>query len=348
MAAVSNKFLKISILVIGFLAASFSYYVWQITTTPNLQADKDKSFALLIPQNSTFESVWDTLKKNDVVNDELSFKFISKFMKYPGHIKPGRYIIKKNSGNYNTIVKLRSGDQDPINLTFNNVRLRKDLVHKIGTKFEFDSTAFQKVLFDSSLAKQYGFTDETFMCMFIPNTYDVFWNVEPKKIFDRMKFEYDKFWTADRKAKAKEIGLTPIEVSILASIVEEEQARKDDEKPKVAGLYINRLHKNMQLQADPTIKFALQDFAIKRVLNVHLAVKSPYNTYINTGLPPGPIRLANLASIDAVLNYAKHDYLYMCASPDLNGYHIFAKTYEEHLNNAKLYQQALNKMKIFK
>jgi UPF0755 protein len=343
-----NKILKIAILLVGFLAASFSYYVWQILKTPNLQADKEKSFVLLIPKGATFETVWDSLQKNDVVKDEMSFKFIAKFKKYTEGVKPGRYVIKPNSGNLAVITKLRSGDQDPVNLTFNNVRLRKDLVHKIGTKFEFDSTAFEKVLFDSTLAKKYGFTDETFMCMFIPNTYDIFWNVEPEKIFIRMKYEYDKFWTKERKAKAAEIGLTPIQVSILASIVEEEQARKDDEKPRVAGLYINRLHTNMPLQADPTIKFALQDFGIKRVLNEHLRIKSPYNTYINTGLPPGPIRLANLASIDAVLNYEKHDYTYMCASPDLNGYHIFATNYTDHLNNAKLYQQALNKMKIYK
>jgi UPF0755 protein len=342
------KILKIAILIIGFLAASFSYYVYQILKTPNLQADKEKSFELLIPKGATFDTVWDSLKANNVVKDEMSFMFVSKFMKYRGKVKTGRYLIKKNSGNYETIVKLRSGDQDPINLTFNNVRLRKDLVHKIGTKFEFDSTAFEKVLFDSTLAKQYGFTNETFMCMFIPNTYDIFWDVEPKKIFDRMKFEFDKFWTPERKAKAAALNLSPTQVSILASIVEEEQARKDDEKPKVAGLYLNRLRKNQQLQADPTIKFALQDFGIKRVLNEHLRVQSPYNTYIHSGLTPGPIRLANVASIDAVLNADKHEYLYMCASPDLNGYHIFAVTYEEHLKNAQLYQQALNKMRIYK
>ncbi len=343
-----HKILKIGILLIGFLAASFSYYIWQILKTPNLQADKDKSYSLLIPNNATFETVWDSLDAHGVVKDEMSFKFVSKFMKYRGEVKPGRYLIKPNSGNYEIITKLRAGDQDPINLTFNNVRLRKDLIHKIGTKFEFDSTSFEKVLFDSTLAKEYGFTDETFMCMFIPNTYDIFWNVAPKKIFDRMKYEYDKFWTADRKAKANEIGLTPIQVSILASIVEEEQARKDDEKPRVAGLYINRLHTNMELAADPTIKFALQDFGIKRVLNEHLRVQSPYNTYIHKGLPPGPIRLANVASIDAVLNYEKHNYTYMCASPDMNGYHIFASNYQDHLNNAKLYQQALNKLRIYK
>ncbi len=343
-----NKILKIAILLVGFLTASFSYYIYQIVKTPNLQADKEKPFILLIPKGANFESVWDSLKKNDVVKDEMSFKFISKFRKYSENVRPGRYVIKPNSGNYDVIGKLRSGDQDPISLTFNNVRLRKELVKKVGTKFEFDSTAFEKVLLDSSLAKSYGFTDETFMCMFIPNTYDIFWNVEPKKIFDRMKFEYDNFWNDERKEKAKALGLTPIEVSILASIVEEEQARKDDEKPKVAGLYLNRLKTGMALQADPTVKFALQNFGLKRILNEHLLTKSPYNTYLNKGLPPGPIRLANVASIDAVLNYEKHNYTYMCASPDLNGYHIFASTYEEHLKNAALYQQALNKMKIYK
>lgn len=344
----NRKYLKIGILVFGLLVACFSYYIYQITQTANLNVEKEKSFVLLIPKNAKFGAVWDTLEKHEVVKDRLSFRFLSKFLKYDQNVKSGRYLIKPNSGNYKTIIKLRAGDQDPINLTFNNVRLRSDLIAKIGTKFEFDSTEFSKVLYDSSLASKYGFTNETFMSMFIPNTYDLFWNVKPEKIFDRMKFEYDKFWNDDRKAKAKAMGLSTIQVSILASIVEEEQARKGDEKPKVAGLYFNRLQQNMKLEADPTVKFALQDFGIKRVLTKHLMTPSPYNTYLHTGLPPGPIRLANVESIDAVLNYTKHNYLFMCASPDLNGYHIFATTYEEHLKNASLYQQALNKMKIYK
>jgi UPF0755 protein len=163
-----------------------------------------------------------------------------------------------------------------------------------------------------------------------------------------MHSEYKKYWNAERVAKAKAIGLTPVQVSILASIVEEEQARKVDERPMVAGLYINRLNASMPLQADPTIKFALQDFAIKRILNEQLHVKSPYNTYVNTGLPPGPIRVADFNSLDAVLNYSKHDYVYMCAKADLSGYHAFAKTYEDHLNNARMYQAELNRLKIMK
>jgi len=182
----------------------------------------------------------------------------------------------------------------------------------------------------------------------LPNTYEIFWTTSTEKFLDRMHSEYKKYWTAERVAKAKEIGLTPVQVSILASIVEEEQARKVDERPRVAGLYINRLNALMPLQADPTIKFALQDFAIKRILNEQLRVKSAYNTYVNTGLPPGPIRVADFNSLNAVLNYDKHDYLYMCAKADLSGYHAFAKTYPEHLNNARMYQAELNRLKIMK
>jgi UPF0755 protein len=343
-----GKLIRIIILLVGFLVAAFSYYVYQIMYTANIQVDKDKNYVLLIPKNATFQSVWDSLKQNQVVKDELSFRFLAKYLKYTENVKSGRYIFKKNSSNYKTIIKLRSGDQDPLNLTFNNVRFRKDLVKKIGTKFEFDSTAFEKILMDSLTAQKYGFTNETFMCMFIPNTYDLFWNTTPEKIMDRMKSEYDKFWNDERKNKAKALGLSPVQVSILASIVEEEQARKNEEKPRVAGMYLNRLHNDMLLQADPTVKYAVGDFGLKRVLNQHLAVRNPYNTYLYKGLTPGPIRLADVNSIDAVLNAEKHEYLYMCASPDLNGYHIFSKTYEEHLNNAALYQQALNKLRIYK
>ena len=282
-----------------------------------------------------------------MVKDELSFKFLSKVLKYPQRIKPGRYYIKPNSNNYDAITMLRNGNQTPVRLTFNNVRLKEDLIKKIGNKFEFDSTSFKQLITSDSVAQFYGFTNETILCMFLPNTYEVFWNTTPQKLFGRMKSEYDKFWTAARKEKAAAIGLSPVQVSILASIVEEE-TKKNDEKPRVAGLYMNRLNAQMPLQADPTIKFALKDFGIKRILFNQLQVSSPYNTYRNVGLPPGPIRLADLTSLDAVLNYEKHNYTYMCASPEFNGYHIFAADYQEHLNNAKLYQEALDRLNIKK
>lgn len=337
------------VIVFSFFTASFSLYCWQIFRTPNLQADQKEGFYLYIPSNSpNFETVMDSLRKHKVVKDEISFMFLTKILKYRDRVKAGRYFIHKDMGNYEAIQMLKKGEQNPIKLTFNNIRLKEELIRKVGSKFEFDSTAFSKMLLSDSVCRVYGFDSETVMCMFLPNTYEVYWNATPQKLFGRMKDEYDRFWTETRKQKAQAIGLTPTQVQILASIVEEEQAKKQDERPRVAGLYMNRLNTQMPLQADPTVKFALKDFAIKRILNAQLQTNSPYNTYKIVGLPPGPIRLADLTSIEAVLNYEKHDYTYMCASPDLNGYHIFANNYTDHLRNAALYQEALNKLGIKK
>jgi UPF0755 protein len=343
----NTKLIRIVFIVFALFATMFSYYIWQIAKTPNYQVDEQKGFALLIPKGGNFETVWDSLSTNKIVRDELSFKFLAKLLKYKDHVKEGRYVIKAKMGNYELIKKLRSGDQDPIKLTFNNIRLKKDLIHKIGNKFEFDSTALAKVLTDTATAQKYGFTNETFMCMFLPNTYEVMWNTSPEKLLETMKMWYDKFWTEERKRKAQEIGLDPIKAQIMASIVEAE-TKKADEKPRVAGVYMNRLRDAMPLGADPTVIFAHQDFTIKRVTKAQLQINSPYNTYKVTGLPPGPINLPDLASIDAVLNFEKHDYLYFCAKEDFSGYHNFAISYSDHLNNARIYQEALNKRNIMK
>jgi UPF0755 protein len=343
----NTKLLRYVFITFALFATMFSYYIWQITKTPNYDVDEKKGFALLIPKGANFDVVWDSLKAHKVVRDELSFKFLAKMLKYKDNVREGRYIIKANMGNYELIKKLRSGDQDPIKLTFNNIRLKSDLIHKIGNKFEFDSTALAKVLMDSTTAKKYGFTNETFMCMFLPNTYEVFWNTTPDKLLETMKTWYDKFWTEERKRKAKEIGLNQIDAQIMASIVEAE-TKKADEKPRVAGVYMNRLRMDMPLGADPTVIFAHQDFTIKRVTKALLEIKSPYNTYRVLGLPPGPINLPDLASIDAVLNYEKHDFMYFCAKEDFSGYHNFATTYADHLNNARIYQNALNLRKILR
>ncbi len=343
----NTNLIRIVFIVFALFTTMFSYYIWQITKTPNYQVDEKKGFALLIPKGANFDTVWDSLRVNKIVRDELSFKFLAKLLKYKDNVKEGRYVIKANMGNYEVIKKLRSGDQDPIRLTFNNIRLKKDLIHKIGNKFSFDSTALSKILEDSATAHKYGFTNETFMCMFLPNTYEVFWTTTPDELLGTMKTWYDKFWTEERKQKAKEIGLDPIKAQIMASIVEAE-TKKADEKPRVAGVYMNRLRDNMPLGADPTVVFAHQDFSIKRVTKALLQINSPYNTYKFTGLPPGPINLPDLASIDAVLNYEKHDYLYFCAKEDFSGYHNFAITFSDHLNNARIYQEALNTLKIMK
>jgi UPF0755 protein len=333
---------------VAILITTFTFYFWQIFKTPNLQSGRESSFVLLVPKGATYKTVLDSLNKHDVISDHISFQFLAKFLKYTENVEPGRYVIKPNTNNYEAIKKLVSGNQDAVRLTFNNIRLKDDLVKRIGNRFEFGEDNFRKALNDPEVCNKYGLDTLTIVSMFLPNTYDIYWTTGTEKFLDRMHSEYKKYWTPERLAKAKEIGLTPVQVSILASIVEEEQARKVDERPRVAGLYINRLNAQMPLQADPTIKFALQDFAIKRILNGQLLIKSPYNTYVNTGLPPGPIRVADLNSLDAVLNYDKHDYIYMCAKADLSGYHAFATNYNDHLNNARLYQAELNRLKIMK
>ncbi|MCE7069884.1 endolytic transglycosylase MltG [Dyadobacter sp. CY327] len=333
---------------IAILTTTFTFYFWQIFKTPNLQADKETSFALLIPENGTYKGVLDSLNKHDVINDHISFQFLAKLLNYPDKVKPGRYVIKPKSSNYTVVKKLAAGNQDAVKLTFNNIRLKEDLIKRIGSRFEFGEEGFRKALNNPAVCNKYGLDTLTIVSMFLPNTYEIYWTTGTEKFLDRMHSEYKKYWNEERTAKAKAIGLTPEQVSILASIVEEEQARKVDERAKVAGLYMNRLNAQMPLQADPTIKFALQDFAIKRILNGQLSIKSPYNTYVNVGLPPGPIRVADLNSLNAVLNYEKHDYVYMCAKADLSGYHAFATNYSDHLNNARMYQAELNRLKIMK
>jgi UPF0755 protein len=344
----SRNFKVGAFITLAVITTTFTFYFWQMFKTPNLQVEKENSFALYIPEGATYQTVLDTLKKHDVINEQVSFQFLAKLLKYPERVQPGRYLIKPNSSNYTVLKKLREGEQDAVRLTFNNVRLKEELISRIGPKFAFGEKKLQEALSDPVVCQKYGFDTLTVVSMFLPNTYDIFWNVGTERFLDRMHSEYKKFWTEERLSKARAIGLTPVEVSTLASIVEEEQARKVDERPRVAGMYLNRLRADMPLQADPTVKFALKDFGIKRILTAQLMVPSPYNTYRNTGLPPGPIRLADLESLEAVLNYEKHNYTYMCAKADLSGYHAFADNYADHLVNARMYQAELNRRKIMK
>ncbi len=249
--------------------------------------------------------------------------------------------------NSDIVNMLRLGKQDPVKLEFNSIRTVAQLAGAIGQQLEVDSIAFLALFNDRAYLESKGFTTENAISVFIPNTYSVNWNINAKSLFERMCKEYDKFWNSSRKSLAKSIDLSPTEVSTLASIVEQETA-KNDEKPVVAGVYLNRLRKDMLLEADPTLIFAAGDFSIHRVLNVHKEINSPYNTYMYKGLPPGPICVPSPASIDAVLHYKKHNYLYFCAKETLDGYHNFAENYKEHLSNAKRYQAALDRMKIKK
>ncbi len=341
--------LKIGLfLTVSILLTTFSFYFWQIYRSPNLLVqDNDKPFALLIPRGATFESVMDTLKKHDVVNDETSFRFLAKLMKYPERVKIGRYEIRPRMGNREALVKLRNGSQDAMDVTFNSMRQKSDLIQRLGSKFAFSSDSLGALLNDPATCQQYGFDTTTIVCLFLPNTYKMFWTIEPEALLERMSTEYKKFWTPERQQKAKALGMSQTQVQVLASIVAAE-TNKRDEQPRVAGVYLNRLKQGIKLEADPTVIFALRDFGIRRLLNRQLAVDSPYNTYRYTGLPPGPINLPAPATIDAVLNAEKHDYLFFVVDARFNGYHTFSKTLAEHMANARLYQQALNRMKIMK
>jgi UPF0755 protein len=344
----SSDFKKWLIIALGISFISFSFYAYQIFLTPNFNTGKERktSVYLTIPKGGTFRNVVDTLKNNKWMDDELSFMFLSKLMKYRDNVKPGRYEIKPNTNNLDLIKKLKRGIQAPVKLTVSeNVRVKAELADKLSKYLEARPSEFLALMNDPAYVHTLGFDTTTIIAMFIPNTYEVFWNASPKSFMQRMNKQYKNFWTAERLEKAKLAGLTPIQVSILASIVEAE-TNQSSERPTVAGVYINRLHSGMPLQADPTLVFAAGDFSIKRVLNIHKESDSPYNTYKFTGLPPGPIKIPMKESIDAVLNYEKHKYLYFCASPEDFGRHNFAESYKEQLKNAKLYQEYLNKMKI--
>ena len=334
----------------SILLSSLAVYFYQIFFSANVLRRAEKPVVLIIPTGATFQQVRDTLMRGAYINHEMSFMVVAKALGYPEKIKPGRYIIKPKMSNIALVRKLRSGDQSPVRVTFNNVRLKKDLAGKIVRNLEIvgDSAKLLQKLSDPALAQKYGFDTTTLMCMFIPNTYELFWTTKEDELLDRMHKEYVKFWNDERKAKAEKIGLTPVQVSILASIVEAE-TKKKDEAPRVAGVYMNRLtREDRKLRADPTVVYALGDFGIKRVLFEHLKYDSPYNTYLYAGLPPGPINLPSIAAIDAVLNHEKHEYMFFCAKEDFSGYHVFAVDYNEHLQNADRYRKALDRLKIMR
>ena len=282
-----------------------------------------------------------------VLSNINAFTWVAKKKKYDENIKPGRYVLPKGMTSNTLVNKLRIGAQDPVNVTFNNIRIKEELAQKISLYIWADSLSIMNLFSDEKKIQDWGFNTETFRCMFIPNTYEMYWTTEADAFAERMHQEYLKFWNKERLEKAKALEFTPEEISTLASIVESEIA-KADELATVAGLYVNRIKRGIPLQADPTIKYAVGDFSIKRVLNKHLEIDSPYNTYKYAGLPPGPICFPSISSIDAVLNYEKHDYIYMCAKEDFSGYHNFAATLAQHNRNAAKYRVALDKNGIYK
>jgi len=302
---------------------------------------------IFIPSGSTFEQVLDTLESNLQIKKVKVLKWVADKKKYPDMIKPGRYVIEDDLSYNGLINRLRSGRQDPVRITFNNIRTLNQLAGKISLQIEADSSQLISFLSDDQNYISDGFTRDNIIALFIPNTYEVYWNSDAKSLYTRMLKEYRLFWNDDRMTKAKEKGLNPVEVSTLASIIDDEVA-KPDEKPRIAGVYLNRLKRGIPLQACPTIKFALNDYTITRVLYKHLQTDSPYNTYKHRGFPPGPIACPSIEGIDAVLNAEEHNYLYFAARADFSGYHNFSRSLAEHNRYAAAYQRELNKRKIFK
>jgi UPF0755 protein len=312
----------------------------------NIQTPDNKEAFLYLKNGKDMSELESQLQP--YLKDDLSFKMAMQLKRFTqNNIKAGRYKIKPGMSNNQIINMLRSGLQSPVKVTFNNVRLPENLAAKIGQYLLCDSLCIYQTLADSAHYTQYGFSKETFMSMFIPNTYEVYWNTDPKVLLDKMKNEYDKFWNENRKNLAAAMNLTPIQVITLASIVQSETQKLTD-APIIAGVYVNRLDRGIPLQADPTLVFALKDFTIKRVLDIHKAVESPYNTYKYAGLPPGPICLPSPKVIDATLNYQKNNFIYFCAREDFSGYSNFAATLNEHNQNARKYQNALNNLNIRK
>jgi len=290
------------------------------------------------------DNVDSVLKKVDTIatrHSYFGFRTMVRHSKYAKHIRTGRYEIKPGETTFSVFRHIKNGRQTPLNITIPSVRTTDRLAGELGKKLMMDSLEVLRMLDDEAFCQKHGLDTATIISMFIPNTYEVYWDIPVEKFMDKMDKESKNFWNNDRQSKAKELGLTPVQVITLASIIDEETAN-NGEKPMVAGMYYNRYKINMPLQADPTIKFARKDFEARRIYRDWLSINSPYNTYRNAGLPPGPIRIPTVAGIDAVLNMVHHDYLYMCAKEDFSGTHNFAVTYAEHQKNAAKYSQALN------
>jgi len=340
---------RIFLLVSVVLLAVGGFFAWRMYSTafgPGPRFD-DGARILLIPTGSVFDQVVESLKAEGSVTDEKAFRLLAEHKKYPRRVKPGRYRIESGTSLNELINKLRSGDQDPVRITFTNIKTLHQLAGQVAKYIEADSTELIQVMHDPATVDRLGFRSETMISVFIPNTYEFWWTTTPEEFLERMAKEYKRFWTDARKAKAKSINLSQAEVATLASIVQAETA-KPDEAPIIAGVYLNRLRIGMPLQADPTLKFALGMDSLTRILTEDLQVASPYNTYTHAGLPPGPINMPEPRYIDAVLNAQKNDYLYFCARETLDGYSNFARSYEQHLVNARRYQRALNERGIYR
>lgn len=315
--------------------------VWYVVFKPNVKLSKHKQF-IYIYSTDTYEDVEESLKP--LLKSMQTFKWVSAYMGYPNKVKPGRYTLADEMTNKQLVSLLRSGKQEPVKLVIRTYSLIEDIAHVVSKNLETDSVAFLQKLTDRAKLSSAGVDDQSSMSFILPNTYYLNWNSNPDTIINKLYREYIKFWTPEREHQAALQGLTKGQAVILASIVWREIMHAD-EMPRVAGVYLKRLRKDMLLQADPTVKYALKEFDLRRILQVHLEAESPFNTYKNKGLPPGPICNPPAAAIDAVLNPEEHEYIYFCAQPGNTGYHSFAINLQEHNKNASLFHKYLNSLR---
>lgn len=327
--------------VFTFIAAIMVYFIYQQIFSPLTKSSQ----IILVPSGTDFQVLKDTLRSNNLLKNEAVFDLFCSKKNY-NTIHPGRYLVPAEMDANSLVNMLRLGAQKPVNIIFNNTSTIQDLSGKLSYQIEADSLSLLEAFKNELFFSTYDFDEASVRKLFIPNTYEVYWTISPVEFLERMQKEYNRFWSEERLAKAKKLGLNPHEVSVLASIVQKESS-KVDEQPIVAGLYLNRLNLGMKLQSDPTVIYAMKerdgfDIVVKRVLKKDLKINSPYNTYYYKGLPPNPICIPEMSSLLSVLNYKKHDYVYMCAKEDFSGYHNFTNSWSEHKRNAKRFQNALS------
>ena len=339
-----RKILAAFLIVFTVLLSSFTFYGYQMLYTPNINIDTEDDLVFSIDRGSTFKTLQNKLYDTKVVNDLVSFSFLSRILGYNDNVQPGHYTLKPNMTNIETIRFFDRGNP-AVKVQFHNVRTIDNLAAIFSKHLALDSAEWSQYFSQEEVQNELGVNRENLISLFLPDTYEFYYQVSPDDLVDKIKGSYDKFWSDERIQKAGNIGLSIQEVSTLASIVRGETA-KMDEAPIIAGLYLNRLKEGMRLQADPTLVFAQQDFSIRRVRKGDKEIDSPYNTYKYKGLPPGPIYTTTKNYLDAVLDAKDHEYLFMCAKADFSGYHEFTKNYNTHMNNARKLHRALDKRGI--
>ncbi len=335
-----KKWVALFLVIIMGIAGLAGYVIFiapNVNTTQNI--------AVKIPTGSTYNDVLRLLRENKVLKNEAAFDLVCRLKKYPASVKPGNYLFTKGMNNRQIVNMLRAGLQTPVKLVIYNIRTKENFASLVGRTLELDSGEVLATLNDKDFCKGYNLDTNTIMTRIVMDNYEMYWTTSTKKLFEKLEEAYKKFWNNERTRQAADLGLTIAQVTTLASIVEKEVIF-DKEMTTVAGVYLNRLKIGMPLQADPTLVFALRDFAARRVTAYHKEYDSPYNTYMYAGLPPGPICVPQKKAIDAVLNAEKHNYLYFCANPDMSGYSIFSATYEEQQKVAAQYRKKLDKMNI--